>query len=132
MNQKPTHFDLEPFKKALKSFLFINAESRSNMRTNFFTNKDQLISCFKDQHDENSFKRCVDVKEITGRLQHLGINMETQIAEHLDGLLTCFGDIDWEFGYGERVPPETEEQRKARGKLELWRANRAKTGGNEL
>ena len=58
--------------------------------------------------------------------------METQIAEHLDGLLTCFGDIDWEFGYGERVPPETEEQRKARGKLELWRANRAKTGGNEL
>ena len=56
--------------------------------------------------------------------------MESQIAEHLDGVLKFFGDIDWEFGYGDRTPPETEEQRKARGKLELWRANRNR-GGQE-
>lgn len=77
-------------------------------------------------HDEPSFKRCIDVKEISGRLQQLGINMDTQVAEHLDGVLKCFGDINWEYGYGDRTPPETDEQRKARGKLELWRANRSK------
>jgi len=64
LNKKPTYFDLEPFKKALKSFININAEARSNLRASFITNKEQLINCFKDQHDENSFKRCVDVKEI--------------------------------------------------------------------
>ena len=69
MNQKPTHFDLEPFKKALKSFLWINAEVRSHLRTNFITNRDLLIQCFKDDHNEPSFKRCIDVKEISGRLQ---------------------------------------------------------------
>lgn len=34
--------------------------------------------------------------------------MEPAISEQLDSLLTCFGDIEWEAGYAERVPPETE------------------------
>lgn len=46
-------------------------------------------------------------------------------------MLYCFGDIEYEQGYGERVPPETDEQRKAKGKLELWRANFAKAGGDK-
>lgn len=32
LNVKPTYFDLEPFKKALKSFIVLNAESRSHLR----------------------------------------------------------------------------------------------------
>ena len=56
--------------------------------------------------------------------------MDTQVSEYLDGLLKCFGNIDWEFGYGDRIPPETDEQRKARGKLELWRANKSKTSAD--
>ena len=64
MNKKPTHFDLEPFKKALKSFIALNAESRSHLRTQFVQNQELLINCFKDEREENSFKRCIDIKEI--------------------------------------------------------------------
>jgi len=44
----------------------------------------------------------------------------------MGSLLLCFGDIDHEEGYGERVPPETEEQRKAKMILEMKRSDRAK------
>ena len=90
--------------------------------------KQQLINCFKDQHDENSFKRCIDIKEIAQRLHQQGLSIDQHMSETLGALLICFGDIDYEEGYGERIPPETEEQRKAKGLLELWRANRAKGG----
>lgn len=39
LNKKPTHFDLEPIKKALKSFLHMTAESRSALRTQFVYHK---------------------------------------------------------------------------------------------
>lgn len=42
------------------------------------------------------------------------------------GILTCFGEIEYEEGYSERVPPETDEQRKAKMILEMRRADRAK------
>ena len=41
-------------------------------------------------------------------------------------ILTCFGEIEYEEGYAERVPPETDEQRKAKMILEMRRADRAK------
>jgi len=131
LNKKPTYFDLEPIKKALKSFLNMTAESRSSMRTLFINHKQHLINCFKDQHDENSFKRCIDIKEIAPRLQQQNIPLDQQLADNLSAILLCFGDIDYEVAYGERVPPETDEQRKAKGKLELWRANMAKVVGDK-
>ena len=67
LNKKPTYFDLEPFKKALKSFLHFNAEVRSNLRCNLYTNKEELVNCFMDVHDEKSFKRCIDLNEVSGR-----------------------------------------------------------------
>ncbi len=33
MNKKPTYFDMEPIKKALKSFIALSAEIRSALRT---------------------------------------------------------------------------------------------------
>lgn len=68
-NKKPTYFDMEPIKKALKSFIALSAESRSALRTQFIVNKQLLINCFKDDQGENSFKRCIDIKEIAPRLQ---------------------------------------------------------------
>ncbi len=68
MNKKPTYFDMEPIKKALKSFIALSAESRSALRTQFIVNKQLLINCFKDDQGENSFKRCIDIKEIAPRL----------------------------------------------------------------
>ena len=46
-------------------------------------------------------------------------------------MLTCFGDIDYEVGYGERVPPETDDQRKAKMLLDMKRADRAKQGAEK-
>ena len=126
LNKKPTHFDLEPFKKALKSFIALNAESRSNLRSQFFQNNEMLVNCFTDEHEENSFKRCIDIKEISQRLQAHGFPMDQHMADNLGALLICFGDIEFEVGYGERVPPETDEQRKAKMLLEMKRADRAK------
>ena len=69
LNVKPTYFDLEPFKKALKSFITHAAEQRCQLRTAFAQNQELLINCFRDEHNENSFKRCIDIKEIAPRLQ---------------------------------------------------------------
>jgi len=54
--------------------------------------------------------------------------MDQHMAEQLGALLICFGDIEYEEGYGERIPPETEDQRKAKMLLEIKRADRAKQG----
>jgi hypothetical protein len=48
------------------------------------------------------------------------------MEEQLGAILICFGEIEFERGYGERVPPETDEQRKAKMLLELKRAERGK------
>ena len=72
-------------------------------------NKQLLVNCFQDQHEENSFKRCIDVHEISGRLQQQGLALDQQIGDQLHSVLTCFGDIEWEEGYADRVPPETDE-----------------------
>ena len=126
LNKKPTYFDLEPFKKALKSFVTISAEFRSQLRTHFAQKQEDLINCFRDEHEENSFKRCIDIKEIAPRLKQHGFPIDQQMEENLGSLLICFGDIAYERGYGERVPPETDEQRKAKMLLEMRRADRAK------
>ena len=52
--------------------------------------------------------------------------MDQQMVENMAALLICFGDIENEEGYGERVPPETEDQRKAKMLLEMHKNNRAK------
>lgn len=108
-NKPPTYFDLEPFKKALKNFTTISAELRSQLRTNFAQKQEDLINCFKDEQNENSFKRCIDINEIAPRLKQQGFPIDAQMEEHLGSLLICFGEIAYEVGYGERVPKETEE-----------------------
>lgn len=117
---------MEPFKKALKNFTTINAELRSQLRTNFAQKQEDLINCFKDEQSENSFKRCIDINEIAPRLKQQGFPIDAQMEEHLGSILICFGKIAYEVGYGERVPKETDEQTKARKVLELRRFERSK------
>lgn len=125
-NKPPTYFDLEPFKKSLKQFLNVDAEQRSALRTQFLNSKDLLTKVFKDEHGEFSFKRCIDTKELADLLQKAGFVLDQQMSENLSPLLLCFGDIEFENGYGDRVPPETDEQRRAKLLLEMKRAERAK------
>ena len=128
LNKKPTYFDLEPFKKALKSFITHSAEARSSLRTQFASHQEIVVNCFKDEHEENSFKRCIDIKEVAPRLQQQGFAIDQHMVDQLGALLICFGGIEHEDGYGERIPPETEEQRKAKMLLEIKRGDRAKGG----
>jgi len=46
----------------------MNAEQRSAIRTQFSSSQELLLSVFQDEHEENSFKRCVDIKEMADRL----------------------------------------------------------------
>ena len=78
-----------------------------------------MSSVFVDQFDEPSFKRCVDLAEMSGKLTASGLNLEAYQVENLGGILQCFGEIDNDNTWGERVPPETDEQRKAKMLLEI-------------
>lgn len=130
-NKPPTYFDLEPFKKSLKHFLHMDAEQRSALRTQLINSQDLLSNVFKDEHGEFSFKRCIDTKELAELLQKAGFVLDAQMMENLGALLLCFGNIEYEANYGDRVPPETDEQRKAKLLLEMKRGERAKAADSK-
>ena len=85
-----------------------------------------MSSVFVDQFEEPSFKRCVDLAEMSGKLTTAGLNLETYQVENLGGILQCFGEIDHDHTWGERVPPETDEQRKAKMLLEIKKQDKLK------
>ena len=126
VEKRPTHFDLAPIKKALHAFCINNCESRSALRTLFINNNDLVSSVFVDQYEEPSFKRCIDLTEMASKLTGAGLNLESFQVENLGGILQCFGEIDHDHTWGERVPPETDEQRKAKMRLEIKRADKLK------
>lgn len=55
-----------------------------------------------------------------------GYAMDATTSENLGATLICFGLIELTEAWGERVPPETDEQRKAKMLLELRRSEREK------
>lgn len=116
---RPQHFDLKPFNKALKKFLNCTAEERSKLRTLFLEKQTQVRNVFKDSHNEISFKKVMDVGELAQYLVEGGINLDVNIQESLGSLLLCFGDIEVEQGWGDRVPADTEEQRKNKILLQM-------------
>lgn len=58
--------------------------------------------------------------------------MDAITSENLGASLICFGLIELTEAWGERVPPETDEQRKAKMLLELRRSEREKTKAAEV
>jgi hypothetical protein len=95
--------------KALKKFLNCNAEERSKVRTLFNEKANIVRNVFKDAHGEISFKKVMDVHELAPALQEAGVNLDPMIAESLGSLLLCFGDIEHDKNWGDRLPPDTEE-----------------------
>ena len=67
----------------------------------------------------------MDVHELSGYLAESGINFEPTISESLGGILLCFGDIEVDKDWGDRLPPDTEEQRKALLKITLEERQKA-------
>lgn len=79
---------------------------------------------FKDVHGEISFKKVMDVHELAAALSEAGVNLDPMIAESLGSLLLCFGDIEHDKSWGDRQPPDTEEQRKAKYQLKILQEER--------
>ena len=77
------------------------------------------MKVFLDPFKEQSFKKCVDVYELAGLLVAEGHELDTVLVENLGAILLCFGEIEHDLHYGERIPPETEEEKRARFLVEL-------------
>lgn len=48
-----------------------------------------------------------------------GHELDAVLVENLGAILLCFGEIEHDIHYGERVPPETEDEKRARYVAEL-------------
>mmetsp|Transcript_108646 Transcript_108646/g.150254 ORF Transcript_108646/g.150254 Transcript_108646/m.150254 type:complete len:141 (+) Transcript_108646:694-1116(+) len=66
--EKPKHFDLEPIKKALKKFCLSNGDIRSQVRQIFKQEAKVVRSVFIDEYEEASFKKCIDIHELSTKL----------------------------------------------------------------
>lgn len=117
LEKRPTHFDLKPFLKALKLFLACNPEERSKLRTVAHEKAAAVRSVFKDKHNEVSFKKVMDIHELSKALEDAHVKIDNSIKECLGSLLLCFGDIEVDAGWGDRIPPDTNEQRIAKSFL---------------
>lgn len=120
---KPTHFDIKVFQSCFKRFVSCNGEARSALRRLLLKDINKTMKVFLDEHGEQSFKKCVDVNELAFRLRDkergLGMEVDPVIAENLGPILLCFGEIEHEPRYGERIPEETEEEKRARMVAEI-------------
>lgn len=111
---KPTHFDITVFQKCLKQFIDCDGNARSKLRKLVLKDINNTMKVFLDDHKEQSFKKCVDVYELAKLLAKEGFDMDSTLVENLGNILMCFGEIEHEPFYGYRIPPETEEEKKAK------------------
>lgn len=71
-----------------------------------------MNSIFIDEHDEPSFKKCMDIFEMSKKLIEKGVPLDPKIGEIMGQMFTCFGLIEQERQYGFRLPEETEEEKR--------------------
>lgn len=122
---KPTHFDITIFQKCLERFCLCDGQMRSKARKAIMRDVNSTHKVFVDQHNELSYKKVVDAHELARLLAQKGEVMDDAVKEekeafkeNLGSILLCFGEIEHDLQYGERVPPETEEERRQRTIIE--------------
>lgn len=118
-NVRPTHFDISVFTKCFKRFIACTGEVRSATRRHLLKDMERTMKVFLDPFFEISYKKVVDVHELAALLVKEGLDLEPVIVENLGSILLCFGDIEYEHRYGDRVPPETEDEKRQRLVAEL-------------
>jgi hypothetical protein len=109
---KPTHFDISVFTKCYKRFVACTGEVRSATRKHLLKDMNRTMKVFLDPFKEMSFKKVVDVHELAALLVKEGMELDPTITENLGSILLCFGDIEFDPRYGDRVPPETEDEKR--------------------
>jgi hypothetical protein len=112
--KRPTYFDFVPMQKALKRFFACTPDARSNIRSQFIEKATQVRSVFRDKYNELSYKKVVDAYEFSGQLVEAGFVFDQLTLDSLGGMLLAFGDLEVERSWGDRNPPETEDQKRAR------------------
>lgn len=92
------------------------------MRKTLLRDISKTMKVFLDEHGEQSFKKCVDVYELAARLKDkdngLDMDLDPIMAENMGAILLCFGEIEHELRYGERVLEETEEEKREKLKAQ--------------
>jgi hypothetical protein len=116
---KPTHFDIQVFQKSFKRFVACGGDLRSQARKLLLKDINRTMRVFLDDYKEQSFKKCVDVYELSAKLVIEGYEMDPVLIENLGSMLMCFGEIEHELHYGQRIPLETEEEKRARIVVEM-------------
>jgi hypothetical protein len=94
--------------------VYANGEIRSTARKLLLKDMNRTMKVFLDPFKEMSFKKCVDVNELAGLLVKEGMEFDAQLVENLGSILLCFGEIEFDPRYGDRVPPESEEEKRQR------------------
>lgn len=73
---KPTHFDISIFLKCFKQFIACNGEVRSQARKILLKDINKTMKVFLDDFKELSFKKCVDVYELSKLLAKEDFDMD--------------------------------------------------------
>ena len=89
------------------------------MRKILLKDINRTMKVFLDDFNEQSFKKCVDVHELARKLVEDGHEMDPVIVDNMGAILLCFGEIEHELKYGERIPEDTEEQKRAKKVAEM-------------
>ena len=110
---RPTHFDIEVFKKVYKRFISSDGETRSKIRRMLLADMEKTKKVFVDEHNEQSFRKIIDVNEMAELLGKENFHLDNNTQTNLGAILICFGEIEYEEDYGLKKPPETEEYRRA-------------------
>lgn len=110
---EPEHFDIELFRQALKRFSICQGEMRSKLRMLLLSDINKTMNVFSDDHEEQSFRKILDVNEFAELLQKNGFEIGNQMFVNLGAMLLCFGEIEHEVSYGKRLPPQTEDYKRA-------------------
>ena len=88
---KPTHFDISIFKNSFKRFVACDGEQRSNARQLLLKDLNKSAKVFVDEHKELSYKKVIDVYELSHLLQKKGEYIESTLLENMGSILMCFG-----------------------------------------
>ena len=83
------------------------------MRKLLLRDMNKTMKVFLDEHGEQSFKKCIDVHELASKLK-TDMDIDPVLQENLGAILLCFGEIEHELKYGERIPEDTEDEKRAR------------------
>jgi len=103
---------LDPFRKALKTFIQCDGSARSEVRAILRGQEELLQNIFIDEHGEQSFKKCVDIMTLGKTLSEKSISLSSLQLDYMGSMLICFGEVQYDIRGVWRLPEETEQEKR--------------------